>query len=182
MRGTFQPRSAISIVCGSQHSGSGRPIDRLFVQDYVSDIYSQMRLQGALFAASPVVAAVIACTGLFSLAVLTSQRRTREIGLRKTFGADVRDIVSLLIWQFLKPVLWANVVAWPVTILLLQRWLRGSRITSSCSGVCSSPAASAPSQLPWLSSPGTRVSPRARSRLERCVTSSGLRSARSLTK
>jgi len=104
-------------------SGTGRPIDRFFIDDYLRDTYTQMRLQMQLFTALSVVAITIAGIGLFSMAALTAQRRTREIGIRKALGAQARDIVGRLTWEFAKPVLWANLIAWPVAEFFLGRWL-----------------------------------------------------------
>jgi len=59
------------------------------------------------------------------LAVFTAERQTREIGLRKVMGASRWDILRLLGWQFTRPVLWANLLAWPLTYLFMQRWLEG---------------------------------------------------------
>jgi putative ABC transport system permease protein len=47
----------------------------------------------------------------------------KEIGVRKVTGAKVKDIVKLLGWNFLKPVLIANIIAWPVAIFVMQYWL-----------------------------------------------------------
>ena len=69
------------------------------------------------------MAITIAGIGLFSLAALTAQKRTREIGIRKALGAQSRDIVERLAWEFAKPVLWANLIAWPVAEFFLSRWL-----------------------------------------------------------
>jgi len=66
-----------------------------------------------------------ACLGLFGLAAFTAERRTREIGVRKVFGARTRDIVQLLLWQFSIPVLIANLIAWPVAWFYLHHWLQG---------------------------------------------------------
>jgi putative ABC transport system permease protein len=62
---------------------------------------------------------------LFGLAAFTASRRTREIGIRKAFGARTRDLVFLLLWQFSIPVLIANAVAWPVAWYYLHDWLQG---------------------------------------------------------
>ena len=51
------------------------------------------------------------------------KRRTKEIGLRKVMGARVKNIVTLLLWQFSKPVLIANIIAWPIAIFAMQYWL-----------------------------------------------------------
>ena len=63
--------------------------------------------------------------GLFGLAIFTAERRTKEIGLRKVMGATRLDILSFLGWQFARPVLWANVIAWPCAYLVMRRWLEG---------------------------------------------------------
>jgi putative ABC transport system permease protein len=61
--------------------------------------------------------------GLFGLAAFVAERRTREIGIRKVFGASSGDIVRLLAWQFTKPVIVANLIAWPVAWWVMQDWL-----------------------------------------------------------
>ena len=69
------------------------------------------------------IAIAISCLGLFGVAAFTAERRTKEIGLRKAFGARTRDIVRLLLWQFSIPVLIANAIAWPVAYYYLHHWL-----------------------------------------------------------
>ncbi|MBN1621605.1 MAG: FtsX-like permease family protein, partial [Endomicrobiales bacterium] len=70
-----------------------------------------------------ILAIFIACMGLFGSTSFTVEKRTKEIGLRKVMGAKVKNIVSLLLWQFSKPVLLANIIAWPVAIFAMQKWL-----------------------------------------------------------
>jgi putative ABC transport system permease protein len=69
------------------------------------------------------LAILVACLGLYGLASFTAERRTREIGIRKVLGASVLNIVRLLLWQFSKPVLLANLLAWPLAVYGLTRWL-----------------------------------------------------------
>jgi putative ABC transport system permease protein len=71
------------------------------------------------------LAVLISCMGLYGLASFTAERRTREIGIRKVLGASVPDLVTLLIWQFSKPILVANLIAWPVAFYFLNDWLSG---------------------------------------------------------
>jgi len=71
------------------------------------------------------IAISISCLGLFGVAAFTAERRTKEIGIRKVFGARTRDVVRLLLWQFSIPVLIANAVAWPIAYYYLHRWLEG---------------------------------------------------------
>ena len=58
--------------------------------------------------------------GLFGLAAFIAERRTKEIGIRKVFGARIRDIVSLLAWHFAKPVIVANLIAWPAACYAMK--------------------------------------------------------------
>jgi putative ABC transport system permease protein len=109
----------------TQVAGADQPISRFYIEDYFSDLYETMRLELALFTALAVVAAVIAAIGLFGLAAFTADRRVKEIGIRKALGAETRDVMRLLLWQFAKPILWANAIAWPVAALLLINWLNG---------------------------------------------------------
>jgi hypothetical protein len=69
------------------------------------------------------LAVLIACLGLYSLASFATERRTKEIGIRKVLGAKVRDIVRLLAWQFSKPVVLANLIAWPMAWWAMREWL-----------------------------------------------------------
>jgi putative ABC transport system permease protein len=69
------------------------------------------------------LAIVIACLGLFGLALFTTQERTKEIGIRKALGATVPGLVVLLTRRFTQLVLIAFVVAVPVTYLLMKQWL-----------------------------------------------------------
>ena len=71
------------------------------------------------------IAIFIAAMGLFGLAAFSTERRTKEIGIRKSFGARARDIVLMLLWQFSIPVLIANLIAWPVAYYYLRHWLEG---------------------------------------------------------
>ncbi len=69
------------------------------------------------------LAILVACLGLFGLASFTLEQRTKEIGVRKVLGAAPRNIVGLLSSEFMKLVLLANVLAWPVAYYAMHRWL-----------------------------------------------------------
>ena len=101
------------------------PFEARFADDIVREIYAADRARGALFAAFSALAVIIACLGLYSLATFATQRRTKEIGIRKVLGARVRDIVRLLAWQFSRPVVAANLLAWPVAWWAMRDWLNG---------------------------------------------------------
>jgi putative ABC transport system permease protein len=79
--------------------------------------------EARLVTGSSVLALVIALLGLYGLVAATVVKRVKEIGVRKVMGADAARIVALLLWQFSKPVLVANLVAWPLGSWAVLRWL-----------------------------------------------------------
>jgi putative ABC transport system permease protein len=101
------------------------PFDAKFSDDIVRELYDAEAARADIFAAFSGLAIVIGCLGLFGLASFTAERRTKEIGIRKVVGARTRDIVALLVWQFSKPVLVANLIAWPVAWWAMREWLNG---------------------------------------------------------
>ena len=90
-----------------------------------SELYKAEDARAKIFAAFALLAVIVGCLGLFGLAAFTAERRTKEIGIRKVLGARVRDIVRLLVWQFSKPVIVANLIAWPVAWWVMRDWLNG---------------------------------------------------------
>ncbi|HEY4075610.1 MAG TPA: FtsX-like permease family protein, partial [Rhizomicrobium sp.] len=100
-------------------------MQRTFLDDSFERLYQADKKQGTIFAVFVGIAIFIACLGLFGLAAFTAGRRTKEIGIRKVFGARDRDVVFLLLWQFSVPVLLANLIAWPIAWYYLHDWLNG---------------------------------------------------------
>lgn len=105
--------------------GDPRPMLRSFLDQYLQRLHQDIVRQGQLFAAFAAIAVFIACLGLFGLSAFTAEQRTKEIGIRKAIGATRGDILRLLLWQFIKPVLLANAIAWPIGFLVMKRWLEG---------------------------------------------------------
>ena len=101
------------------------PFNAKFSEDIMGDLYKKEDARAQTFAAFSLLAVIIGCLGLFGLASFTAERRTKEIGIRKVLGARTRDIVRLLVWQFSRPVIIANIVAWPVAWWLMRDWLNG---------------------------------------------------------
>jgi len=79
----------------------------------------------SLFTIGAVLAVAIGCVGLWGLASFNTARRIKEIGIRKTLGASSADVVKLLVGQFLRPVLIANLFAWPLAFFAMRTWLAG---------------------------------------------------------
>ena len=107
------------------------PFEAKFSEDVIRELYKVEDSRAQIFAAFSLLAVIIGCLGLFGLASFTAERRTKEIGIRKVLGARTRDIVRLLVWQFSRPVIIANVIAWPVAWWTMRDWLNGfdERIT-----------------------------------------------------
>jgi putative ABC transport system permease protein len=101
------------------------PFKADFSEDIVRELYEAEQARADMFAGFALLAIVIAALGLYGLAAFTAERRTKEIGIRKVFGARVRDIVRLLAWQFSKPVIVANLIAWPAAWWVMRDWLNG---------------------------------------------------------
>jgi len=101
------------------------PISQRFYDQYVQALYTDVVRQAGVFALCSSLTLVLAILGLFGLSAFAAEERTREIGVRKAMGARTRDVLRLLIWQFTKPVLWANVIAWPAAYFAMRRWLDG---------------------------------------------------------
>jgi putative ABC transport system permease protein len=100
-------------------------INRFFLNEAFEQQFQAEEQQGRIFGIFVGIAIFIACLGLFGLAAFSTERRSKEIGLRKTFGARTKDIILLLLWQFSIPVLVANVIAWPISYYYLRGWLEG---------------------------------------------------------
>src|SRR5690606_10132849 len=78
-----------------------------------------------LFTTFACLAIFIACLGLLGLATYTAEQRTKEIGIRKVLGADVRSIVTLLSKDFVLLVLISMVIATPLSWYAMNEWLEG---------------------------------------------------------
>jgi putative ABC transport system permease protein len=101
------------------------PFQAEFSEEIIGELYEAEDARAQTFAGFALLAVIVACLGLFGLAAFTAERRTKEIGIRKVLGARSRDIVRLLAWQFSKPVIIANLIAWPVAWWMMREWLNG---------------------------------------------------------
>jgi putative ABC transport system permease protein len=99
-------------------------VSRRFLDQDFEALYSADERQGRMFGLFVGLAIFIAVLGLFGLAAFAAGRRTREIGIRKVFGARTGDVILLLLRQFSIPVLVANLIAWPLAWWYLNGWLQ----------------------------------------------------------
>jgi putative ABC transport system permease protein len=100
-----------------------QPIERLFLDDQLEALYGDTKSQSELLLFFAVLAVLISSLGLYGLAAFSAERRNREVGIRKVHGAKIVDIIRLFAWQFTKPILVANLIAWPVAWYLMRDWL-----------------------------------------------------------
>jgi len=102
-----------------------RPIRRQFMDDRIASLYRVEQQQGQLFALFAGLSVLVSCIGLYGLASFSVARRTKEIGLRKVLGASTAAVTRRILWDFSKPVLIANIIAWPAAAYLMRDWLTG---------------------------------------------------------
>ena len=100
------------------------PFEYTFLDDSLNEQYIAEQKIGRVFTYFSVLCIFIACLGLFGLASYTAEQRTKEISVRKVMGASVSNIVFILAKEFSIWVVVANIIAWPLAYLALQKWLQ----------------------------------------------------------
>ena len=110
------------------------PFEYAFLDQSFGRLYEAEQRQGLLFTFFASMAIVIACLGLFGLTAFATEQRTKEIGIRKVLGASVTSIVALLSRDFLKLVLLANLLAWPIAWYGMHHWLQNFAYRITISG------------------------------------------------
>jgi putative ABC transport system permease protein len=100
------------------------PFEYFFYDNFYDQLYKKEATFGKIIFIFSSIAILIACMGLFSLAAFFSEKRTKEIGLRKVNGATITEILTLLNWEFVKWVLFAFFIAMPITWYAMHKWLQ----------------------------------------------------------
>lgn len=100
-----------------------RPLETRLLGEELNGLYLAEERQGEIFTDFALLALMIACMGIFGLAVFNAERRTKEVGVRKVMGGSVWSIVVLLTNDFSKLVLVSNLIAWPVAYVAMSHWL-----------------------------------------------------------
>ncbi|MGB8191125.1 MAG: ABC transporter permease [Chitinophagaceae bacterium] len=99
------------------------PFEYVFLDDHFATLYQADTQVSEVIGSLASLAIVISCLGLFGLASYSAERRIKEIGIRKVLGATVQNVVTMLSRDFVKLVLIANLVAWPIAWFALNKWL-----------------------------------------------------------
>ncbi len=100
------------------------PFDYYFIKEEYQDLYKSEQKMADLFITFTILAMLIACLGLFGLALFSIGQRSREIGIRKILGASVPGLLYRLSLEFTKWILLSALIAWPVAYFLVDNWLR----------------------------------------------------------
>lgn len=107
-----------------QSFDSERPFEARFINKAFDSQYKAEERIGNIFVAFSLLAIFIACLGLFGLVSFVVRQRNKEIGIRKVLGASVSHILQLISYDFVKLILIANVLAFPLAYFVVVQWLR----------------------------------------------------------
>jgi putative ABC transport system permease protein len=100
------------------------PFSYTFLDDDLNKMYRAEEKMGLIFKYFSLIAILISCIGLYSLASFTTEQRTKEIGIRKVLGASVWNVIALLCKDFIKLVFLAFLIAAPVSFFAMYVWLQ----------------------------------------------------------
>ena len=101
----------------------GLPFSYFFADEVYDAQYISQDRFGKLIICFASLAILISCLGLLGLSAFSTAQRTKEIGIRKVLGSGVTGIVKLLLWEFLKPVIIACLIAFPLAAWIMNSWL-----------------------------------------------------------
>ena len=101
----------------------GFPFEYNFVDERVDRQYRSEQRIGMLSLAFTILAILITCIGLFAIAAHTAQQKTKEIGVRKSHGASSQSVIYRFVIIYLRWVGLANLIAWPIAWILMNKWL-----------------------------------------------------------
>ena len=124
LAGTMVPDTLRRIESEFKTHAPDYPFTYMFYDDFYNGQYMNERRLAHLFSGFSLLSVLISCLGLFGLASFTAEQKTKEIGIRKVLGASIPGIIRLTAREFLKWVVLATVIAWPLAYLVMHSWLR----------------------------------------------------------
>ncbi len=104
-------------------TNSETPFEYFFLDDDFGRQYEQDEKMMEVYGNVSALTIFVACLGMFGLAAFAAERRTKEMGVRKVLGASAARIAGLLAKDFMRLVIIANLLAWPVAYWLMNKWL-----------------------------------------------------------
>src|SRR4030042_604629 len=99
------------------------PFEYDFLDEDFERMYRREKRMVGLLEYFSIMAVVIACLGLFGLALFSAEQRTKEIGIRKVLGASISKVIFILCKEFVILIMVANIIAWPIAYLVMKGWL-----------------------------------------------------------
>ncbi len=100
------------------------PFEYSFLDAEFDSLYRADQTIGKVFSVFTFLSLTVACLGLLGLAIYTAQRRTKEIGIRKVLGASIENVVTMLSKDFLKLVIAASIISFPIAWYAMDKWLQ----------------------------------------------------------
>lgn len=100
-----------------------RPFEYTFLDNHMDELYLADQQVSSVISAITGLAILIACLGLFGLAAITTEQRTKELGIRKALGSTVTQIFLLLSYEFTRLVILAFIIATPLAYFAMNYWL-----------------------------------------------------------
>jgi len=101
----------------------GYPFECRFLDARVTSLYGMEKRAAKIIGYFSVLTVMIACFGLLGLASFLAEQRKKEIGIRKVLGASARQMVSMLIREFMRCIIIANIFAWPIAYVVMNDML-----------------------------------------------------------
>ena len=95
-----------------------------FMDESFDEVYKAERRVGIIALSFSALAIIVACLGLFGLATFLAEQKTKEIGIRKVLGASIPSILLMLCKEFIKWIIVANLIAFPVAYYFMNKWLQ----------------------------------------------------------
>lgn len=109
--------------------------DYWFLSDEFTRMYETEARVSSMAKSFAILAILITALGVFGLASYTAEQKTKEVGIRKVLGAEMRQVIGMFVWVFLKIFLVACAVAIPVAYFMADTWLAGFAYRSPISPV-----------------------------------------------
>jgi len=102
----------------------GEQFEYSFLDNRINQLYESEKKMQDLFVIFSTLSILVACLGLFGLVSFTAELKTKEIGIRKVLGASTGHVIVLLSKEFIKWIFLANIIAWPLAWILMNKWLQ----------------------------------------------------------
>ncbi|MTI87895.1 MAG: FtsX-like permease family protein [Balneolaceae bacterium] len=99
------------------------PFEYFFHTDKLQEIYESEQAMGNMAAMFSILCVLVACLGLFGLISYMTESRSKEIGIRKSLGASIKDIVTLISKDYMLLIVLSNLIAWPIIYIAASNWL-----------------------------------------------------------